>query len=248
MKPRDYEFAVAEHYRALGYAVEVTPMSNDYGVDLVARKGAERLAVQAKMYGGQRPINRDMVMQLHGAKAYFDCTRAVIATDARVKPDAEEVARKLGVEVLRFAPREEVTASSLSQTANSTAIQFDDVWEQYIMPLKGLVLSSPDGHLENTIVEVDWAGITRITRNNRPSRIPIEIFRKTVQHILHHGCITRSLINEEYAKRASSGIVLILSHVPLFERTSNPIGLRLVAHENTASPATRSLTAGGQSS
>ena len=41
------------------------------------------------------------------------------------------------------------------------------------------------------------------------------------------GEITRKEINDEYAKRASSGVVLILSQVPLFELVDKPLTLRL---------------------
>ena len=41
------------------------------------------------------------------------------------------------------------------------------------------------------------------------------------------GYITRKEINDEYAKRASSGVVLILSQVPLFEFIDKPLTLRL---------------------
>jgi hypothetical protein len=39
-----------------------------------------------------------------------------------------------------------------------------------------------------------------------------------------------------YPRRASSGILLILSQVPLFEQVMNPLGLRLLpsAHEQLA--------------
>jgi len=65
---------------------------------MFASKGDERLAVQVKMYGGTaRPVNREMVMQLHGAKDYFECTLAVVVTDGRVARDARDVATKLEI-------------------------------------------------------------------------------------------------------------------------------------------------------
>ena len=72
------------------YIGKATSYSNDYGVDVFATKGKEKIAVQAKMYGGgTRKINRQMVMELHGAKDYFDCTKAIIGTDGIMHPMAE---------------------------------------------------------------------------------------------------------------------------------------------------------------
>lgn len=45
--------------------------------------------------------------------------------------------------------------------------------------------------------------------------------------LLREGSITRSEINDNYSKRASSGIVLILSQVPVFELVEKPLALRL---------------------
>lgn len=105
MTPREYEMAVAEHFRAMGYRVELGPGSSDGGIDAIATKGQERLAVQAKMYGETtRRVNREQVHALYGAAAARDCTGSVLATDGELMPDAEAVARKLGIQVLRLTP------------------------------------------------------------------------------------------------------------------------------------------------
>lgn len=227
MTPEEYEQLVAQYFSAQGYLTRKTQYSGDYGVDVFAQKGEERLAIQAKMFGNTaRKINREMVMQLHGAKDYFDCTRAVIATDGVIIDNAQEVAHKLGIEVV-YIEAKRAHQSSADQPARLTrAVGFDEMWERYVMPLQGKTLYRDDGET-NEIISVDWSGIERITSNGNHQSIQIEIFRKTINHILRFGSITRTEINEEYAKRASSGIVLILSHVPLFELTTNPLGLRL---------------------
>lgn len=62
MNPRDFEHYLADHFRMKGYQVGVTTASNDGGVDVIAAKGEEKLAIQAKMYGGSsRKVNRQTV-------------------------------------------------------------------------------------------------------------------------------------------------------------------------------------------
>ena len=74
MNPQSFEKYVAGIYEKEGYDVTVTPYSGDYGVDVIAEKGGERIAVQVKQYGGStRKVNRQMVMELHGAAAYAGC-------------------------------------------------------------------------------------------------------------------------------------------------------------------------------
>jgi restriction system protein len=98
--PEEYEHHVAGVLRREGWEARVTPHQRDHGVDIVAERGRVRLAVQVKMFGGSnRPVAGKAVMELHGAAAFADCNKAMIATNGRLLPDAEAVAKKLGIEV-----------------------------------------------------------------------------------------------------------------------------------------------------
>jgi Holliday junction resolvase-like predicted endonuclease len=223
MRPDEYEHIVAEHFETKGFKTTVSQYSNDYGVDVFATKGKEKIAVQVKMFGGSsRPINRQMVMELHGAKDYFDCTKAIIATNGRIIDNALEVAEKLRIEILNIPAVRASRKTKNSIKSNS----FENIWEKYIMPLEGKTIKRPDGKT-NKIEKVDWSGIQRITSNGKPQKIKIEIFKQTINHLLKNGVITRSYINEEYKDRASSGIVLILGNTEIFELTNRPTGLKM---------------------
>ena len=205
MKPYEFEQLVCDHYRQKGYRVQTTSASNDYGIDVFAEKKGEKIAVQVKMYGGStRKVNRQTMMELYGAAAYFDCTKAVLATDGEVLTDAKEVAHKLGIDILFIQPDRKISMPSASSAEWSLA---DIIWEKYIMPLAGKTLTRDNGKT-NRIVNVDWSGIERITSNGKHQKIGIEI-------------------NQNYAKRASSGIVLILSQAPCFRLVKQPAALEL---------------------
>ena len=224
MNPKQFEELVCEHFNSKGYDAKTTSYSNDYGVDVFAIKGKEKVAIQAKMYGsGTRKINRQMVMELHGAKDYFDCTKAVIATDGLLLPDALEVAKKLKVEILNI--NSSFALSTKKKTINE--ITFENIWEKHIMPLQGKVLTRNNGET-NTILKANWSEIERLTSNGNKGKIKIEIFRQAVNRLLQHGSITRDYINQNYVGRASSGIILILSQVPFFQLTDKPSGLKYV--------------------
>ncbi len=224
MKPYEFEQLVRNHYSRLGYRAETTALTGDYGIDVFAEKGDEKIGVQAKMYGGTtRKVNRQTMMELYGAAAYFDCTKAVLATDGEVLADAGEVAKKLGIEVLFIRPDK---THSVPHTSSSERSLADVVWEKYIMPLAGKTLTGDRGRT-NRIIKVDWSGIERITSNGKPQKIEIEIFRFTIDRLFTTGRITRDEINQNYKDRASSGIVLILSQAPCFRLVSAPKGLAL---------------------
>ena len=230
MRPTDYEYLLAEHYRRMGYDVQTTPVSGDYGIDLFASKGSSKLGIQAKMYGKGRKVNREMIMQLHGARCYFGCTSAVLAMDGIVMEDAQEVAGKLCIELLHFIPDStqcnhfNMSPSHIEPADISNRI--DDIWECEVMPLQGSVLRGASCR-ENIIVKVDWTGVTRISSNDKSGHFPFEVFRFALAQFLTKGSITRQEINDHYAKRGSSGIFLILEQISLFERSTNPLQLTL---------------------
>lgn len=233
MNPQQFEQLVCEHFRKKGYKAETTSYNNDYGVDVFATKGNEKIAIQAKMYGStSRKINRQMIMELHGAKDYFDCTKAIMATNGIVLPDAQEVADKLKIEILNLGGNAFPLANSIKVKTKQQPAKalkkgspcFESIWEQYIMPLQGKTISRSGGK-SNTITKVDWSGIERLTSNNNKGKIKIEIFRFAINQLLTRGTITREEINQNYSGRASSGVVLVLSKVPMFRLEEYPIKL-----------------------
>jgi restriction system protein len=233
---REFEEAVAARLLAEGYATELGQGRSDYGVDVFATRGGETYAVQAKMFGGTaRPVNRQMVMELHGAAAYFDCAGSMIATDGRITPDALEVAKKIGIRIVDMGGADTggpapLPGLSPAQTPPQPTgdLDFATIWERDIMPLKGATLTRPDGS-SNTIEKVDWSGVERISSNGERGRIKIEIFQWAINRILSTGSVTRTEINDQYQGRASSGVFLILAQVPCFERSDNPMTLRIRA-------------------
>ena len=184
------------------------------------------------MYGdSSRSVNRRVIMELYGAAAFQDCTKAVLATDGEIYPDAIEVAEKLGIDILRTSASEDfIPAVQTKQMTREIEIKagnisFDEAWENYIFPLKGRVLSNSRG--SNKIIAVDWGGVKRVTSNGKTGNIDIEGFRLAYNVLMTQGHITRDYINQQVDKCCSSGIVLILSQLPFVELTSSPTGLRL---------------------
>ena len=229
MKPREFEELVANYYQSQGYKTELTSYMGDYGVDLIAQKGDERIAVQAKMYGNSsRKVNRKTVMELQGAMTYFKCNKAVIATNGSCMSDAIEVARSLGIEILYLgnnkgnigteSEAKHYNAVIISEPVSKT-MSFDDVWEQYIMPLSGKAISH--GGLTNQIIDVDWGGLKRLSSKGRVGKISIEDFKFAYNQLVEHGSVERVFINQ-HANRCSSVIVLVLSQVPFIGLRDKP--------------------------
>lgn len=161
-------------------------------------------------------------MELHGSKDYFNCSKAVLVTNGSIILNAKDVAKKLGIELKHVEPNEEFCNNSKKKEK----APFDLIWEEYIFPLKGKTLERSNGK-SNRIIDVNWGEVVRETSIGNKQSINIEIFKLAINKILGSGKISRKTINEEYARRASSGIVLILSQIPFFIKTENPSGLLL---------------------
>jgi ssDNA-binding Zn-finger/Zn-ribbon topoisomerase 1 len=58
MQPRQFENAIAELFRTLGYRVEQTPYSNDGGKDAIAEKDGMKVLIECKKYAADRSIGR----------------------------------------------------------------------------------------------------------------------------------------------------------------------------------------------
>lgn len=234
MTPTEYEHHVAALLRTEGWSARVSPPQRDFGLDILCERDNRRLGVQVKMYGSGRPVNAQMVMQLHGAAAYQDCTEAMVATDGRLLENARQVAEKLGIEIRYLAiPRPEAAMGPASAAAPSDVHwTFDRIWEDHVMPLTGQVLTRPNGST-NEVVSVDWSGLSRRSSRGSVRTIDIEIFRWTIDRLLAGDVVLRDQINSQYPKRASSGIVLVLESLPMFETVSmgSKSGLRLRTEE-----------------
>lgn len=231
MTPKEYEDYIAALYQEKGYTTIVTPLSGDWGIDVIAIKEEEKIAIQAKMYGNtSRKVNRATIMQLYGAMAYQDCTKAVLATDGEILEDAYTVAQKLNIEIFKtnhYRSNFQTTTNSTIKTKHTIGKYptFDEMWEKYIIPLKGATLYNSKG--ENKIIDVNWSEISRITSNGKKGKIQIEGFELAYNILLKEGMVTRDYINQQVDKRCSSGIVLILKELPFVTETKNPIALKL---------------------
>jgi len=230
MTPREFEHKVSDYYKQQGYKTIITPYSGDWGIDVIASKGEDKLAIQVKMYGGSsRKVTRLSMMQLYGAMAYKDCTRAVMVTDGDCMPDAIDVAIKLGIEVIYLkdnSVKQLKEQNSKSAVENGSIVKglmaFDEMWKTYIMPLKGKTLKT--SNRENKIINVDWGGIVRITSKGKHGKIEIEDIKMAYSLLEKNGTVEQSLINQ-FVKRCSSGIILLLSQVPFIGVKKNPTQL-----------------------
>jgi restriction system protein len=91
----EFEFLVAQFFEAKGYAVEMVGRSGDFGVDLIATKGPEKLAVQVKRHNAN--IGPSAIQQAYAGGSHWRCNAFAVATSSYFTDAARTMAKSLGV-------------------------------------------------------------------------------------------------------------------------------------------------------
>ncbi len=86
MRGVDFENYVAARLGNAGFAVSTTPFTGDYGVDLIAKRGAECIAVQCKRYG--KPVGVAAVQQVVAGALHYHCTSSMVVSNQEFTREA----------------------------------------------------------------------------------------------------------------------------------------------------------------
>lgn len=94
----EFELYLAHLFQGLGYSVELTPASRDYGADLILYSDERKTVVQAKCYS--LPVTNKAVQEVYSAKDFYEADEAWVVTNARYTPHAVNTASKLRVTLI----------------------------------------------------------------------------------------------------------------------------------------------------
>ena len=84
-------------FQAIGYQVESTPGSQDYGADLILYKNGMKIAVQAKRY--KNTVGVRAVQEVVSSVKYYKANKAMVITNNRFTENACILARCNSVEL-----------------------------------------------------------------------------------------------------------------------------------------------------
>ena len=91
MTGRGFEEFLGNLLRRMGYDVQVTKVSGDQGIDIIANKLGEKVGVQAKCYSGK--VGNKAIQEVVAGLKYYDCTRGLVITNSYFTPAAIELAQ-----------------------------------------------------------------------------------------------------------------------------------------------------------
>lgn len=98
LSPDHFEEWVAARFRDLGYAVKLTGMGGDHGVDILAEKPGDIVAIQCKNYKGWS-VGEPALRDLLGAMQHFGADRGYLVTTGHLTPAASNWARGKPIEI-----------------------------------------------------------------------------------------------------------------------------------------------------
>jgi len=98
MEGSEFEEYVAALFRKLGYQAAVTQQSRDFGVDVVAKRGRERIAIQVKRYA--KAVSLGGVQQAVAGMHKYNCNKAMVVTNNYFTPGAQELASHSACELI----------------------------------------------------------------------------------------------------------------------------------------------------
>ena len=98
MSGTEFEDHVARIARSVGVPVIMTPLSGDWGVDLIVGNRPHRLAVQCKRQS--RPVGTGAVQEVVAGAPMQDCTRTMVVTNNQFTPAARKLAERHGCELV----------------------------------------------------------------------------------------------------------------------------------------------------
>lgn len=97
--PQEFQDFVGELFKKIGYEVEMGKYTQDFGIDLVARKEGEVVVVEVKKWEVGNNVGAEVVRGVLGAMWKATANKAVVVTTSDFTVLAEEQARGAPVEL-----------------------------------------------------------------------------------------------------------------------------------------------------
>jgi restriction system protein len=94
MSGTEFEDHVARIARKCGVPVIMTPLTGDWGVDLIVGRRPDRLAIQCKRQA--RPVGAGAVQEVVAGAPMQDCTQTMVVTNHDFTPAARKLAELHG--------------------------------------------------------------------------------------------------------------------------------------------------------
>jgi restriction system protein len=100
LSPAEFEEIVGDMYRRFGYLVERTPMSNDFGRDLILKKDGKTGFVECKRYDKDMSIGRRPLQQFYGVIVNMKADFGIFVTTSYFAKTAVNFAKETDIQLI----------------------------------------------------------------------------------------------------------------------------------------------------
>ncbi len=94
----EFENYIKDLFTAKGIKCETTPVSGDYGVDLIAHLNSKKIAIQCKRY--KDSVGFSAVQEVYTGKDLYECTEAWVVTNSSFTRQALDASKKLKIKLI----------------------------------------------------------------------------------------------------------------------------------------------------
>jgi restriction system protein len=100
LTPGEFEEIVGNMYSKFGYSVERTPMTNDFGRDLILKKDGKMTFVECKRYDRDTPIGRRPLQLFYGVMVNMKADAGIFVTTSSFAKTAVNFAGETGIKLI----------------------------------------------------------------------------------------------------------------------------------------------------
>ncbi|MBQ7165080.1 MAG: restriction endonuclease, partial [Clostridia bacterium] len=97
MNGSEFEKFIADLFCKMGYDAKATQVSGDFGVDIIAKKSLETIAIQAKCYS--QPVGVHAIMEVVGGAKKYGADKCMVITNNVFTDAAVSLAKTNDVEL-----------------------------------------------------------------------------------------------------------------------------------------------------
>lgn len=94
----EFEDYIKDLFSAKGIRCESTPVTGDYGVDLIAHLNSKKIAIQCKRYKDR--VGFSAVQEVYTGKDLYGCTEGWVVTNSSFSRQALESSKKLKIKLV----------------------------------------------------------------------------------------------------------------------------------------------------
>lgn len=117
LSPFQFEKYIANLFKDKGYRANVTPRSGDYGADVIAERGEEKIGIQVKKLTNGNVGVKD-INHLLGSMYYYNANKAIIITTTDFTEPAKNMARTAPIELWNKRKLDREIMNILTQKGN----------------------------------------------------------------------------------------------------------------------------------